>query len=270
MANFPEENAIIAVFKAIAKSNKLRNKLVLKGGYALKHIYKSPRASVDIDFTKIKNLSNKPDKQLQKLLDEINNELNESLKSVIKEFNYTDMRVQSSSVKPANKKLRQHPSLEIKIGYSRKKKSPPYSDVVKLEISLNDIICEYQYFQEGTSRLRVSSLNDIIAEKLRAILQQIERDRYRPRDVFDIWFFHTKIPDMFDYGKISNFFEIKSKGKLRAEMINKQAFRHDDIKKRASRDYTLLNDTISGIPLPSFDEAFTEVLHVVDRLSIPD
>ncbi|TVP98517.1 MAG: hypothetical protein EA359_18180 [Balneolaceae bacterium] len=271
MANFPEENAIITVFKAIAQSERLRNELVLKGGYALKHVYNSPRASVDLDFTEVENLSNKPDEQLQKLLVEISSELNESLKSVMNEFNFTDMLVQSSSVEPAKRELREHPSLEIKIGYSRKRDgSPPYSDVVKLEISLNDIICEHQYFQQGVNLLRVSSFNDIIAEKLRAILQQIERDRYRPRDVFDIWFFHKRAPQIFDYDKISRFLKIKSEGKLPAGMINKQAFHSDEIKKRSSQDYSSLNETIHGISLPLFEVAFAEVLNVVDRLSIPD
>ncbi|MCH8550030.1 MAG: nucleotidyl transferase AbiEii/AbiGii toxin family protein [Balneolaceae bacterium] len=271
MANFPEENAIITVFKAIAHSERLRNEIVLKGGYALKHIYNSPRASVDLDFTEIENYSLKSDKHLQKLLEEIVAELDTHLKNVMHEYDFTDMLVQSSSVEPAKRDVREHPSFEIKVGYSRKKTgAAPYSDIVKLEISLNDVVCEYQYFQEGKNRLRVSSLNDIIAEKLRALLQQVERNRYRPRDVFDIWFFHTRAPQLFDYQKISKFLIEKSQGKLSPDLVRKHVFHSKEVKKRASQDYTSLKDTVSGIPLPSFEDAFGEVLNLVERLSIPD
>jgi predicted nucleotidyltransferase component of viral defense system len=271
MANFPEEHAIITVFKAIAHSERLRDELILKGGYALKHIYRSPRASVDLDFTETGNYSGEPDETLQNLLKEITDELDKHLKAVMHEHLFTDMLVQSASVEPAKRDVREHPSLEIKIGYSRKKiGAAPYSDVVKLEISLNDVVCEYQFFQEGESRLRVSSLNDIIAEKLRALLQQVERDRYRPRDVFDIWFFHTKASHLFDYKKISTFLIEKSKGKLKSEFVRKEVFQSEEVMNRASQDYSSLKDTVSGIPLPSFEEAYSEVMKLVKKLSIPD
>lgn len=271
MANIPEENAINTVFRAIAHSDKLRSELVLKGGYALKHVYNSPRASVDLDFTDIDNYSKRPDEEVQKVLREISDELDKSLKDVMGEENFTDILVQSASVEPAKRDVREHPSLEIKVGYSRKSGStPPYSDVVKLEISLNDIVCEHQYFEEGKRRLRVSTLNDIIAEKLRALLQQIDRDRYRPRDVFDIWFFHTKASNQFDYQKISRFLLEKSKGKLSLNAVRKASFHNEALKKRASEDYSSLRDTVGGVALPFFEVAFDEVLKVVDKLTIPD
>ena len=271
MANFPEENAIITIFKAIAHSERLRNEIVLKGGYALKHVYSSPRASVDLDFTEVGNHSNKPDETLQKLLEEIVAELDTHLKIVMHEYHFTDLLVQSASVEPAKRDVRKHPSLEIKVGYSRKKTgAAPYSDVVKLEISLNDVVCESQYFQEGKNRLKVSSLNDIIAEKLRALLQQVERNRYRPRDVFDIWFFHSRASQLFDYQKISTFLIEKSKGKLSLDLVKKHVFDSEEVKNRASQDYSSLKDTVSGISLPPFEDAFGEVINLVDKLSIPN
>lgn len=51
MPNLPDDKAIDIVFKAIARSNKLSQVWILKGGNALKRVYRSPRASVDLDFT---------------------------------------------------------------------------------------------------------------------------------------------------------------------------------------------------------------------------
>ena len=82
--------------------------------------------------------------------------------------------------------------------------------------------------------------------------------------------FHTNASHLFDYKKISKFLIEKSKGKLNPDMVRKHMYHTEEVKKRASQDYVSLKDTVSGIPLPPFDDAFQEVLNVVEKLSIPD
>lgn len=65
---------------------------------------------------------------------------------------------------------------------------PSFSEIVELEISLNDVLCEAfeRKLTESRKPLRVCSLEDILAEKLRALLQQLIRGRNRPQDVYDV------------------------------------------------------------------------------------
>jgi len=81
---------------------------------------------------------------------------------------------------PAARTHAPSPYCEVKVSYTeREDRDPPYSDVVKLEVSLNEIVCDAEYAPLGEANLHVSSLNDIVAEKLRALLQQVERGRSR-------------------------------------------------------------------------------------------
>lgn len=270
MPNIPENEAIIMVFRAIAISDKLSSEWVLKGGNALKYVFQSPRASVDLDFTEMDNYSGVAEEELQGLLDKLCQELDRCLHEVNQSGTYADIRVQSSEIKPANVELRENPAFEIKIGYSKKAdRSSPYSDVVKLEITLNDIICETTQHEIDGNRIQSSTLNDIIAEKLRALIQQISRNRYRPGDIFDIWFFHTHLQHLFDYDKISDYLLRKSVDKIDRGQVTKSVLLSDDVKKRAEEGFDNVEERVTGIDFPTFEEAYSEYEKVVNKLTIP-
>lgn len=275
MANLPEDEAIEIVFKAIALSDRLSEEWVLKGGNALKKVFRSPRASMDLDFTDVNVVSNESEETLETFLDELVGELNDNLAKHVGPSSYEDLVVQSTHIKPANVDFREHPAFTIKVGYSKRgDREPPYNPVVKLEITLNDTICEDQPYMVNGGELKVCSLNDIIAEKLRSLIQQKEeiRNRYRPNDVFDIWFFHTHLRKQFDYEKISRFLIEKSEGKFDLGLVRKRIFIQDpEIKERASVDFEDIEGRVEGTDrFPSYEEAFEEVLTVVRKLSIPD
>ena len=275
MPHFPEDDAIEIVFKAIALSDRLSEEWVLKGGNALKKAYRSPRASADLDFTELTVTSNESEETLATFLDQVVDELNENLNKLVGPSDYEDLVVQSTQINPPNVDSREHPAFTIKVGYTKREgRDSPYNAVVKLEITLNDTICEDQPYIIDGGEIKVCSLNDIIAEKLRSLIQQKEevRNRYRPNDVFDIWFFHTHLPQQFDYEKIARFLIEKSEGKFDIDLITKSTFIEDEeIKQRASVDFEDIEGRVEEIDrFPTFEEAFEEVLAVVRNLSIPD
>ncbi len=59
--------------------------------------------------------------------------------------------------------------------------------VIPVEFSLNEPICNDERVSiDAHRKIRVSTREDIVAEKLRALLQQSIRDRTRPQDLLDI------------------------------------------------------------------------------------
>lgn len=271
MPNLPEDQAIVTVFRAIAISDKLSKEWILKGGNALKYVFNSPRASVDLDFTERTIYSNVGEEELKNLLDDLCRDLQECLDKVRTGEYFEDMNIQSSQIKPANVEKRETPAFEIKIGYSKiKDRSPPYPDVVKLEITLNDIICEDIPHEIDGRQIQVGSLNDIISEKLRALIQQKTRDRFRPGDVFDIWFFSSKLNHLLEYDKISTFLKKKSEEKLDIDLLKKSTFSSEEIKERAKEGFEEVEERVLGVEFPSFEDAYNEVLNLVNKLSIPD
>jgi predicted nucleotidyltransferase component of viral defense system len=275
MPNLPEDEAIEVVFKAIALSDKLSNSWVLKGGNALKKVFKSPRASVDLDFTEKDTITNEDEKTLNEFLETACEDLNDKLQQVVSASKFEDLVVQSKQIKPRNVSfLRDHPAFEVKVGYSlRDDREPPYMDAVKLEISLNDVVCEDQLYEVDGGTIKVCSLNDIIAEKLRSLIQQKEevRNRSRPNDVFDIWFYHTRLEYLFNYEKISEFIIKKGKAKFDESLIKKSTFTEDqELRQKAQVGFEEIEERVANVDFPSFEEAYTEVVRVVKKLSIPD
>ena len=141
--------------------------------------------------------------------------------------------------------------------------------MVEVEISLNDIVCETrnQVLRSSQTNLRVCSLEDILAEKLRALLQQVIRDRTRPQDVFDIAQVTKDHPDTLDYSKIGTYFVQKCTA--RGIEPRKAAFDDPQVKIRASTGYGALASETT-VPIIPFPDAWRAVLELVERLEIPE
>jgi predicted nucleotidyltransferase component of viral defense system len=140
-------------------------------------------------------------------------------------------------------------------------------EVIELEISINDVLCETmeKAFSASSSPLRVCTLEDIVAEKLRALLQQVPRKRSRPQDVFDIASMVRLRGDL-DLAKVSAF--VKRKSEARAIFPKKSSY-NETVRELARKGYDDLIKTEKARYIP-FDEAWQEVLSLVHRLAIPD
>ena len=95
---------------------------------------------------------------------------------------------------------------EVSIGYvlpdekaalARMQRGIPVSTTIPVDISLNEPVCsDARVDVAATFALRVSDIEDIVAEKLRALLQQRIRNRFRHQDLLDIAVTRRSHPDM--------------------------------------------------------------------------
>lgn len=271
MPLLPDDQAIMAVLDAFASDPSLGENYVLKGGNALKFGFHGIRASVDLDFSSVKSHPNLPASESEILLRTFCDRLDVALSQIAAQYGFPNIIVQKRKVLPPKKDPRLFPSFEINIGYTqRTNKPPPYSNIVKLDITLNDLVCESEYVEVGSLTLHLSSLDDIIAEKLRSLLQQVPRNRTRPSDVFDIWFYTTKARKALDSSLIARYLQEKSVDKEGLGEIRKQMFYAPEIRQRAQVDYDQIETRLppnSGFP--DFSSAFSQVLAFVEELDIP-
>lgn len=270
MPNLPEDRAIRALLHVLASDSTLKESYVLKGGNALKHVFNGPRSSVDVDLSAVSPTSNQLEKDTEEALKDFCERLSKSLAEVGARFGYAQMLVQSSKVLPPNENPRTFPAFEVKVGYTeREDRDPPYSDVVKLEVSLNEIVCDAEYVEVENAEVHVSSLNDIVSEKLRALLQQVVRNRNRPNDVFDIWFYTTKARSALDATRISNFLKRKCSDEQKMGFVTRRMFYHPEVRIRAAEGYDSIRDRlVASTPFPDFEEAFNQVLVFVESLDL--
>jgi predicted nucleotidyltransferase component of viral defense system len=261
------------ILRGIAASAPLRELLVFKGGNALDFVWNPNRSTLDLDFS----------------LDMTRHESQGLDEERLKELLSRGLAVSGRElgVRFGVHSVRHHPPGEGKtfvtyaarIGYAlpddlrnrtRLEAGEPSTYVVPVEISINEPIGSDESLTLGAGgrSLRVSTLEDIVAEKLRAFLQQKKeiRDRDRPQDLLDIAHLLRQDTSL-DLGEVSRF--LLEKAEARNVPVSKAAFRHPELAERASRGYEELKNTVRGEYVP-FDEALQLLHNFVERLGIPE
>ncbi|SEO25957.1 Nucleotidyl transferase AbiEii toxin, Type IV TA system [Paracoccus alcaliphilus] len=155
--------------------------------------FKSNRVTGDVDFTSMAEPAD--------LTEKITTELNEMLPRTAIKLGYPDLLCRVQSVKkmprPENFEDNDFPALKVKVG-SAKRGTPEASRladgkasrVLVVEISFRDQVYAFQELNlHGAGvAVRAFTIHELIAEKLRALLQQPVRNRNRRQDVYDIAF----------------------------------------------------------------------------------
>lgn len=105
-----------------------------------------------------------------------------------------------------------------------------------------------------------------MAEKLRAILQQVQRNRNRPQDVLDVAVMVQTYPSL-DRQVVGQF--LLRKGAARSIAVRKSLFSSPEVERRAWEGYSDL-ENLTRVRFIPFDEALQAVQALVDSLPIPD
>ncbi len=257
-----------AVLHSFSTSNRLRTGLVFKGGNALDFVWSPNRSTSDLDFSLDYG-------QDGSHLDGA--WLREAIKHALllpgPSFRIT-MQLQRFRQNPPGAD-RQFVTYDITVGYAFEderqlalvmREGRSSNNVVPVEVSLNEVVCgaELVTMADGLA-LRVSTVEDIVAEKLRALLQQIERNRYRPQDVLDIAMIVQR-GGRLDTQRVGEF--LLRKASARDVTVSKAAFRSPELSDRARRNYESLRATVRT-EFIEFDNALALVHRLVDSLPIP-
>ena len=220
---------------------------------------------MDLDFSALARI---PDDNT-----EIRAQFDAALAGTLRRFGIR-VRLQSIGRKPVKSPTSTWPTYELRIAYQLPgdrhfadfaRAGLTVSDVVKVELSLNEVVCETQDSPLAGGTLRVCSLEDIVAEKLRALLQQPVRNRTRSQDAFDIALTVQADKTRLDLEQVSAFLLVKAAA--RGIDATKSAF-CADVRDRTQVDYEQLQHSTGGEFIP-FKEAWELVLRLVARLNIP-
>jgi predicted nucleotidyltransferase component of viral defense system len=167
---FLEKDYAISCFLKALYGSRLSDFLVFKGGTALKKVYfpETWRLSHDLDFTSVGGV----DAQA------IGSELQSVFKAVAAEYGVS-MSLESF-----------HVTLGSVMAEIRFRGPLDYPNILRLDISLDEkLVIEPEWVQVRTGypdvpdfRVKAYSLNEILVEKLRSLMQ-----RSRSRDYFDVW-----------------------------------------------------------------------------------
>jgi len=257
------------MLRAIVSSRALSGVLVFKGGNALDFMWQPNRSTLDLDFSTARVVAD-----LGREAESLRTLFTGALNSVGPGFGVLCRIARVEQRPPGSDKtfvtylirvayaLPDQESLRQRMGID-----PTYGpQLIDIEVSINEPICADEPRDiDGTHPLRISTVEDIVAEKLRALLQQPIRKRARPQDLLDIAVvLRQGLP--LDRALVTDF--LLRKAAARTISVSHGAFHHPEIMERARRGYDELKGTTRVLFVP-FEEACDLLYGLVDTLTIP-
>lgn len=260
--------AVQLVLRAIAQSPSLSAIMIMKGGLLLAIRYHSSRFTRDIDFSTSKRFQ---EFDVPTLLTVIG----EALASVSADNEYAmALRLQSHEIKPPNRPGVNFPTLQMRIGYAsrleprslKRLETTGSTQVVQVDYSFNEWASGTEQQEVDGGHLLMYPFNDLVAEKLRSVLQQPVRGQGRPRyqDIYDLFLLLGTSVQAEDKSIIlAKLFEAS---RDRQVSVHKDALRDEQVIQLSREQYaTVLPGLVAG-PLPDFELAYAVVQDFFENL----
>jgi hypothetical protein len=256
---FQERQVTEILLHAIGITASLNSTLVLKGGVLMSLVHGSYRQTGDVDFTAI--VDPEPYAQLLK------GNLNQALLRSAADLGYTDLlcAVQRFNYEPRKEVFAEGrtPGLKLSIGHAKagttdakRLQEGKSTRILQVDISFKEPVVntESLVIEEPDVSIQAYSFEEIIAEKLRATLQQVKRNRTRRQDVFDIrWLVDRYAPDVATVARIHA--TLLTKSEDRDIIPTRDSFDDTEIKARSASEWDSMKLEIGG-KLPDFNETF--------------
>jgi predicted nucleotidyltransferase component of viral defense system len=259
------ERATLAVLKAVSQSPLLLDGYVLKGGFTLFHVFGSPRRSYDLDFTALKPFDRAVTPGKNELLHAFCSVLEEEMDVAGPEYGFATMRVHWRRFST------ELPALLARIGYSEgaDQREEDFVQYVETQITLSESICETTRTAIRGIPVHVPVLEDILADKLKALLQQELRDVHRTRDLYDLWYFAAQSGCVVNRKKVRNYLLAKCADWVDLQPLTAARFRAPSVRDYARVDYDAIPEhLIEPEAFIPFEEAFDTVIGFVDTLEL--
>ena len=179
------------ILAGIAQVESLRHTLVFKGGTALKKCYFGEyRLSEDLDFSGLPGVPTGTD------MEQAISQVCDGTQSLLDEYAPVEISFDRYTEKNPHPGKQEAFNIRARLPWQRRPQT-----VVMIEISMDEPVLKpkqirkiiHEYGEAFDAEIAVYALEEIVAEKLRAILQHIEKlkvrgwSRSRARDYYDLW-----------------------------------------------------------------------------------
>lgn len=249
--------AVHIILTAISSSAELRSKMVMKGGLLMAIRYESSRYTRDVDFST---------GELYKLVDKVEllGELDRQLDNMNGRLQYDTMcRRQRTEVRP-QKAGAKFQTLSLAIGYAPRSNAKELqrllrgrsASVVEIDYSYNEAVLDVEILRLGNGdQLQAYSFLNLLAEKIRSLLQQPVRNRNRRQDVYDLFFLLGGCTPLTEEEQVRLLGLLLYSCGEREIVPTAGSLENPVIREMAEKDYDQLAQEIDG-QLPAFAEAY--------------
>lgn len=260
-----QRQATELILNAVAMST-LHPQLYLKGGVLMGLAYDSPRQTTDIDLTATFDI-------VQSTPDEVRAALDRAIARARVQLGYDLLLAQVQKVvrHPRNKPDARFPALQITVGYAerggaqeRRLAEGKAASTIAIDVSFNEETHGLQILElTGGQSLRAYSLIDLVAEKYRAMLQQVTRNRARRQDAYDL---HRLISTGALEGIDGDALLAALRAKCRSREIEPapDSLGDPEVRERAAREWDTMGLELGEVP--PFDECYAAAQAFYRRL----
>jgi len=252
--------AVHIILDSIGHSRNLQARMVMKGGLLLAILYESTRFTRDLDFSTTEQYT-------AQSADALLAEFEAGIVAAENRLSYdTTCRLQSRNVEPKGENKTHH-NLALTIGFADKSHAGAMArlqarhaaQVVQIDYSFNEAVFEVELLElDGGATIQSYSLRNVLAEKMRSLLQQPIRKRNRRQDVYDLWLLLESTPNFpkVDLARIHELLIESCRSKDIAPAIDSM---EDETVVAMARDgyANLQSDVLED--LPPFDDAMARV-----------
>jgi predicted nucleotidyltransferase component of viral defense system len=239
---------------ALSRDSLFSESLVFKGGTVLKKCYFPDwRFSEDLDFTSRVKLT---PRDIRGLFERTTQTITDTVGCAMRVIEYSQYPRKGENIISA----------QLKLGYDGPlQKTSGQKNNIRVDIALNEQIVEAprsvsliaSYQDDSPCTLVAYSLNEILAEKLRSILQ-----RGKSRDFYDVWALLVHRRQEFDLPKVWSVFVVKLESKDLEVPKSVDDF-ISPTRIRAARDFWRPGIAHQVRELPAFDTVISELPDVL-------
>ncbi|HAG1192601.1 TPA: nucleotidyl transferase AbiEii/AbiGii toxin family protein [Salmonella enterica] len=268
--------AIHLILLAISRDKSLSQTLALKGGLMLAIVYSSDRYTSDIDLSLLENAQKMSKESLQDTLEK-------QLKAVVAISNYDlELMVQSIQDRPKrNPTKATFPAYKLKIGYAdikkpnavKQLKNKQSANIIEIDVSFNESVSVYDiecFKLEGKYNVLCYTLEQLVAEKYRSVLQQEVRNRNRRQDIYDLYYLLDCEIDSLSTDEtkktVLNKLLKSASGRGIDDYLHSKAMQDEAIKTRSLEDFNTLLQEIDIKPDASSHEMYDKVKKYFESL----
>lgn len=275
VANEPEQDrrefrqAMHLILRAVANSESLTSVMVMKGGILLAIRYKSSRFTKDVDFSTSRRMQ---EVNVEGFVEELNAALRTN--SLSNEYGLS-LIVQRYVVNPKGKPDANFPTLQLSVGYANKARpreierlrAKNSAKTIQIDYSFNEWASEVEVGQMDGGTINMYAYHDLMAEKIRSVLQQPIRKRDRFQDIYDL-FLLLGTTEPTDQDRASTLEKLRSACFERQVPIFKNSMRQVEVVLHSQRGYEIIAPQIKEPP--AFEVAYSTVREFFESLPWSD
>lgn len=259
----PDQRARLAVLAALRRHDDLARDYVLKGGLVLQRVYGSPRASDDIDLNHVRAHENALTDAHRATLQDVCDRLAAALAETAPRFGLAEAALR------VDKWSELLPTVFAEVDY-RTDDDEPVEGAVEVQVTLCERVCHTALARIDGVPVLASTLDDVVADKLKVLLQQRRRGKVRHSDVYDLWFALSVAPFVPDPDVVREALLAKMASWPEYLPITRAQFRAEGVRTFAEQGYRALRADQPDLPFAPFDVVWHAIEAFVDAMGLPE